>query len=121
MSRESMGKSGFGVPRASVKLVQAVLLALMVAFAVSSWAADERPVQSRVAPAYPEIAKRLKIGGVVRLEVTIDAAGKVTNVKTVSGNHMLSPAAEEAMRGWKFAPGTAPSIIQIDVNFALGN
>ena len=105
----------------TVKMVQAGALALVVSLAVSARAADERAVQSRVAPVYPEIAKRLKITGVVKVEVTVDAAGKVKDVKTVSGNRMLSVAAEEAVRGWKFAPGAGVSTVQIDINFAGTN
>jgi len=36
-------------------------------------AVDERAVKSRVSPAYPEIVKRMKIGGAVKLEATVDA------------------------------------------------
>lgn len=42
--------------------------------------ADERAVKLKVAPVYPEIAKRMKIGDVVRLEVTVDPDGKVVDV-----------------------------------------
>jgi TonB family protein len=33
-----------------------------------------------VAPVYPEVAKRLRVTGVVKLEVTVNADGKVTGV-----------------------------------------
>jgi TonB family protein len=104
---------------ATVRLVQAAALALVVALAVPCRAADERAVKTRVAPIYPEIAKRMKIAGVVKLAVTVDAQGKVTEVKTASGSHMLAPAAEEAVRKWKFAPGTADSTVDVEIDFAL--
>jgi TonB family protein len=121
MSGGFMGRGVFGVRRVTVKLLQASALALIVALAVSVRAADERAVQSRVAPVYPEIAKRLKISGVVRLEVTVDADGRVSGVKTVSGNHMLSPAAEDAVRRWKYAPGAGAATVMVDVTFATSN
>jgi len=92
---------------------------LMCAFALCVRAAEERAVKSRVAPIYPEIAKRMKIGGVVKLEVTVDAEGKVVDVKPVSGNRVLSEAAEDAVRKWKFVPGTGQSTVDIDLNFEL--
>ena len=70
--------------------MQAAALALVVSLAIPARAADVRAVKSRVAPIYPEIAKRMRIEGEVRLEVTVDAEGKVTDVKTVSGNRVLS-------------------------------
>ena len=57
--------------------------------------------------------------GAVKLEVTVDAEGRVIDVKPVSGNRVLSGAAEEAVRKWKFVPGTGPSTVDIDLNFEL--
>lgn len=91
---------------------------LVLGMALPCRAGEDRAVKSRVAPVYPELAKRMKIGGVVKVEATVDAEGKVTDVKTVSGNHLLSPAAEDAVRKWKFAPGTENSTVDIDVNFS---
>jgi TonB family protein len=121
MDGDTTWRSAFGSRHLTVKVLQAGALALVMALAISARAADERAVQSRVAPVYPEIAKRLKIAGVVKVEVTVDAAGKVKDVKTLSGNHMLAVAAEDAVRGWKFAPGAGVSTVQVDINFAAGN
>jgi TonB family protein len=99
-------------------MFQAVVLALMLTMALPARAGDERAVKSRVSPVYPEIAKRMKIGGAVKLEATVDAQGKVTEVKTISGNHMLSVAAEDAVRQWKFVPGEGVSNVNVEVNFA---
>jgi len=87
------------------------------AFAMCAHAADERAVKSKVAPVYPEIAKRMKIGGVVRLEVTVDPEGKVVDVKPLSGNQMLSTAAEDAVRKWRFVSGPSQSVVDVDLNF----
>jgi len=95
-----------------------IALALAFVFVLSSRAADERAVKSRVAPVYPEIAKRMRISGVVRLEVTVDAEGKVTDVKPLSGNGVLSQAAQDAVHKWRFAPGPAQSVVDVDLNFA---
>jgi TonB family protein len=105
--------------RTGRRFVLAVAVALMLAFAIPARAADQRAVLSRCPPVYPEIAKRMKISGMVRLEVTVDAAGKVTDVKTLSGNRMLSAAAEDAVRKWKFEPGPGVSTVEVPLNFAL--
>ena len=106
--------------RAGAGVLTAALLALVLAPAMQAHAADGRAVRSRVAPVYPEIAKRMRVTGVVKLSVTVDEDGKVTDVKPVSGNQMLSFAAQQAVRKWKFAPGAGSATVQVDVNFELG-
>jgi TonB family protein len=99
-------------------MFQAAALTLLLAMAVPGIAADERAVKSRVQPVYPEIARRLKITGSVAIHATVDADGKVTDVKTLSGNRMLGPAAEDAVRKWRFAPGSGETTVDVSVNFA---
>ncbi len=82
--------------------------------------AEDRAVKSRVSPVYPEIAKRMRVTGVVKLDVTVDADGKVADVKAVSGNAVLSEAAQEAVRKWRFAPGAGTSTVSVNVDFNLG-
>jgi TonB family protein len=104
--------------RTGTRLIQTAALALIVALAIPARAVD-RAVKSRVPPAYPEIAKRMKIEGVVKLSVTVDAGGKVTDVKQVSGNHALTIAAEDAVRKWRFESGAGSATMEVSVNFAL--
>ena len=108
-----------GMRPAGVRLLQATALAAAVAMALPSRAADDRAVKSRVAPVYPELAKRMKITGMVRLEVSVDPEGKVVAVKTLTGNRALSPAAEDAVGKWRFAPAATPSTVEVEVNFNL--
>jgi len=86
--------------------------------ALPAHAGDERTVKSRVAPIYPEIAKRMRVEGEVKLEATVDAGGNVTDVKEISGNHILALAAEDAVRKWKFESGSGDSTVIVAVNFA---
>jgi TonB family protein len=108
------------VQRTGWRILQAAALAAIVAIALPAHAGDTRAVKSRVAPVYPEIAKRMHIVGEVQLEATVDAQGKVKDVKPVSGNHMLEMAAEDAVRQWKFVPGDGDSVVTVTVNFAGG-
>jgi len=99
----------------------ALLLALTLLLAIPALAADSRAVRSRVAPAYPELAKRLKIGGQVTVHVTVDAAGNVTDVKATNGNRMLTAAAEDAVHRWKFAAGDGTASLDVVVDFVMPN
>ena len=99
---------------------KAAVVALIMAVALPAVAANDRAVKTKVPPVYPELAKRMKISGVVKVAATVDADGKVTAVKTLSGNSSLQNAAEEAVRKWKFVPGDGTATVDVDVNFAMG-
>jgi TonB family protein len=98
-------------------LVPATLVALAVVLAVPAHAAGNREVRARIAPVYPELAKRMKISGAVKVEAVVDADGKVTAVKSLSGNRMLEAAAEDAVKKWKFETASATSTEEVNINF----
>ena len=99
--------------------LKGIVLGLLMALALPGRAADERAVKSRVAPVYPELAKHMRITGAVKVEATVDAAGKVTDAKALSGNSALVNAAEDAVRKWKFAPGDGEAVVDVTVNFEM--
>lgn len=99
---------------------QVAVIALLVAMAMPALGADARPVKSRVAPTYPEIAKRMRVEGTVKLEAAVDSQGAVTDVKELSGNHTLAVAAREALLKWKFAPAASNTNETIEISFNLG-
>ncbi len=109
-----------GRPRSAMKLLRAGVLVLLAAsLAIPGRAADDRAIKTKVSPVYPEIAKRMKITGTVRVEATVSPDGKVTAVRVVSGNGMLGAAAADAVSKWRYAPADAESTVEIDLNFAL--
>ena len=110
---------GDGVGWRASWVAHVVALAVLVALAAPSRAAEERAVKSKVAPMYPEIAKRLHVSGMVKLVVTVDADGKVTDVKTVSGNQLLAAAAEEAVHKWRYVAGDRQTTVDLSINFDL--
>jgi protein TonB len=57
-----------------------------------------------VPPAYPEIARQARIGGVVVLDCTIDQDGRVVDVRVISGHPLLNEAALSAVRQWRYRP-----------------
>ena len=100
-------------------MFQIAALALAATMSLPAHAADDRAIKSRVSPVYPELAKRMHISGVVKVEATVDQDGKVTAVKTVSGNRALSSAAEDAVSRWKFVAATEASTVDVEVKFAM--
>ena len=83
-------------------------------------------VIKRVEPRYSDTARHAHTQGVVVVEAVIDRNGNVDQVKVIKGLPMgLSEAAEEAVRQWKFKPGTLNGepvdvIFNLTVNFTLG-
>lgn len=109
----------FGLRQVAAKLIQAAALALVVTLAMPAAAAEDRGIRSKVAPIYPEIAKRMRASGTVNIEATVDPSGNVTDAKATDGNRLLAPAAEDAVRKWKFDPGSGIAKVKVEVNFAL--
>jgi TonB family protein len=105
-----------GIVRWSLRALAGIALAtgLMVH-------AENRRVDKKVAPAYPELARRMHITGVVHVSVTIAPDGSVTEVKTLNGNQLLSGAAEDAVKKWKFEQADAATKETVDITFADGN
>jgi protein TonB len=56
------------------------------------------------APVYPAAARNMRATGVVRVDVTIDENGEVTEIQKTSGPQLLQTAAKDAIRKWKFRP-----------------
>ena len=61
---------------------------------------------SSVPPVYPAMAKTQRVSGDVRIDALIDADGRVSSMKVISGPSLLHQAAMEALRQWKYQPAT---------------
>jgi len=75
----------------------------------------ERKVASRVAPVYPELAKKMHIRGVVKLEAIVRPNGTVRSTRALGGNPVLVQAAIDAVGKWKFDPaqGETTEVVQL--------
>ena len=76
-----------------------------------------RKVKVRVPPEYPELARRLRIVGAVKIQVVVSPAGKVRSTKVVGGHPLLIQAALDAVRRWKFEPANEESSLVVEVKF----
>jgi periplasmic protein TonB len=79
-----------------------------------------RPVQ----PNYPLLAKEMKVQGAVVLEALIGRDGNIQDLHVLSGPTILSTAAREAVKQWRFRPylqsGQAVETeARITVNFTI--
>jgi len=61
-----------------------------------------RKVKNKVSPIYPELARRMSITGVVKVQITVDKNGGVKNTKLVGGHPILATAAMDAVKKWRY-------------------
>lgn len=78
----------------------------------------------KVDPIYPAMARQTNVEGEVVIHAVIDASGKPTHLKVVSGPTLLQDAALDSVRQWQYEPSyldgePVPAGIFIPVNFRL--
>jgi TonB family protein len=64
----------------------------------------QRRITHRVTPEYPQDARRAGVDGTVVLDTVVSGEGAVTQLRFVSGPEVLSQAAMNAVRWWRFEP-----------------
>jgi TonB family protein len=72
------------------------------------------------APAYPTALRTARVGGNVEVRFTIDASGRVTNARSVTGPAQLRSVAEAAVRRWRYEPARLGNVAietETSVNF----
>ena len=102
-------------------LAGVALTAVLGASALSQSGSSEegkRKVKSKIAPTYPELAKRMNVTGKVKIEVIITPDGRVKSTRAVGGHPLLVQACLEAVKEWKFmaAPEETTQIVEFDFN-----
>jgi TonB family protein len=80
-----------------------------------------RRAKSKVAPVYPELARKLNLTGTVKVEVVVAPNGMVKDAKVVGGHPVLATAALEAARKWRFEPTALESSGIVDFKFEPHN
>ena len=94
------------------------LLAVMVAAQTASAQDDSgRKVKARVAPVYPELARKMNVSGVVKVQVTIAPNGTVKTAKALGGHPLLIESAVDAVKKWKYEAGKDETTTIVQFNF----
>jgi TonB family protein len=104
--------------RLGILFIAAAVYALV--FAQSTTRAGspaERRVVTKIEAFYPEIAKRHRIKGVVKLEVVVERNGSVKSTKVLGGSPLLIESATYAVRQWKFEPASKETTETIQIAF----
>jgi TonB family protein len=105
--------------RRTALLLTTVVLALTTTLTSAQNASaavnSDRKVASRVSPVYPELAKKMHIHGVVKVEAIVRPNGSVKSTRVLGGNPVLVDAAQDAVGKWKFesGPGETTEVVQV--------
>jgi protein TonB len=75
-----------------------------------------RKVVRKVDPQYPAAAKRMNLGGTVKVVAVVAPDGNVRKVEPVGGSPLFVDAALSAIAQWKYAPG-AESRETVELHF----
>jgi TonB family protein len=61
-----------------------------------------RKVLNRIEPVYPDLARRMKISGAVKIQAVVAPNGTVKDISVVGGHPLLANAVIDAVRKWRF-------------------
>jgi TonB family protein len=103
----------------------AIFIALLIAALATGSVAQnsapssnsERKVISRVAPFYPELAKRMRLQGIVKVEAVVRPNGTVKSTRILGGNPVLTQSAIDAVNKWKFEPSPEETTEVVQLTF----
>src|SRR5437868_8338741 len=81
-------------------------------------AQDEvRHLRKQVKPAYPELARKMNVTGVVRVEITIAPNGSVKSANVLGGHPLLTGPAVDALKMWQYEPASESTTTTVVFNF----
>lgn len=84
----------------------------------------EAKLLSSTRPVYPAAAKESNIQGSVTISANVDATGRVTGARALTGPFLLREAAINSVKQWKYSPALvngnpAASLVVVSVEFKL--
>jgi TonB family protein len=98
--------------------VTCFFMAMALFLAVVNLPAQEnRKALSNPEPPYPEVARRLRLAGVVKVQVTIGTDGKIKETKIMGGHPIFVNSVEQTLKDWKYAPAGTETTTQLEFTF----
>jgi len=94
-----------------------VLAMTLILPALSLPAQEARKAISNPVPVYPEVAKRLHLVGVVKVQVVVAPDGRIKETRVIGGHPLLVSSVEETRKNWKYVPASSESTVQLEFNF----
>ena len=80
----------------------------------------KRKIVAQVQPAYPALARNIRLSGVVRLNATVAPDGKVLHTQVLGGNPVLVQSATDAVSKFTWVPCSTETKELVEIKFQLG-
>jgi TonB family protein len=77
-----------------------------------------RKIITRVAPTYPALARSARLSGAVKLLAVVTPEGTVKSVRTLGGSPIFVPAAEDAVKQWRYEASKKETIEPVALTFS---
>ena len=100
----------------TAKVLLAMAMGLTFA-GTSLHAQEDRKALKNPTPAYPEVARKFSVSGVVKVQVLIAPDGQIKDVKVIGGHPLLVSAVQETLKNWKYAPASNETTATLVFNF----
>jgi TonB family protein len=94
-----------------------MVVILLGTLAVPAFARD---VKSKATPVYPELAKKMNVNGVVKVELMVNPNGSVKSAKAIGGHPLLIDAAVNAAKQFKYEASTEETKELVEFKFNSG-
>ena len=94
----------------------------MVAFSPSLCPSQQqseanRKILNKVTPVYPDLARKMQMRGIVRVEATVASNGRIKSTQVVGGSPVLAQAAVDAIVKWRWLAAAGETKELIDLQF----
>lgn len=84
---------------------------------LSAVAQEHRKAISHPTPVYPEIAKKMQLTGVVKVQVVISADGVIKETRVIGGHPIFVSIVQDTLKNWKYAPASGETTLVLEFNF----
>lgn len=108
-------KSAFDRRAFSILLLISVLS--LISLCAQAQETSKRRVIDRATPAYPALARRMALEGVVKVDALVAQDGTVKSVEIKGGSPVLTQAALDAVRRWKWEPAARETHEIVELKF----
>ena len=120
-----LGKLQMSVPPIMLRRTTVAVLALCsmltltpgFSIAQQEQSESKRRIVNRVVPAYPDLARRMNVKGIVKLEALVASNGSVKSLELKGGHPLLSQAAQNAILKWRWEPASHETREPVEVRF----
>jgi TonB family protein len=109
------------IRRVLIGMVLSSVLGTTYAPAQSASEEGKRKVKTKVAPTYPELAKRMNVTGRAKVEVIITPDGRVKSTRALGGHPLLVQACSDAVKEWKFVTAPEETTQVVECEFSGNN